>query len=269
MENIVKIDELTYKNNNRVIINNLSLNIEKNTWVSVIGPNGSGKTTLIKILSCLLPYEGYVNIDNLVIDERNKEEITRKLGIVLDNIDNQLIGLTVEDNLAFPLENLNYTQTEIKEKITKIAKRFKLNHILKENIKNITNSEKQLVSIASALIINPKVLLLDDCLHQLEPKTKKELLNNLKSYRKEYKLTIIMTTQNLEDTLCSDKIVLINKGKLIAYKTPLAILKDDELLKNNALKQPFIIELSQKLMLYDLVEHIYLDERKLVKDLWK
>ena len=269
MGNIIKIDELTYKIKNKKILNNISLNIEKNTWISIVGPNGSGKSTLIKILAGLLPYEGYININNLVLDEENIKEIIRNLKVVLDNLDNQLIGETVEDDLAFPLENLNYSKEEIKKNIEQISDKFNIKHLLNQNIKDITNSEKQLVSIASALIINPKILILDDAIHQLEPDIKNKFLNNLKQYKKEHKLTIIMVTHNLEDTLYSDKIIILNNGKKVAEGTPLSILKQDELLKENSLTQPFIIELSQKLMLYDLIEHIYLDERKLIGDLWK
>ena len=265
MENIIKIHELKYKN----ILNNISINIEQNNWISIIGPNSSGKSTLIKILAGILPYNGYINIDNLVLDEANRKEIIIRLGVVLDNLDNQLIGQTVEDDLAFPLENLNYKKEEIKEKIKIISKMFNINHLLNQNIESITNSEKQLVAIVSALITNPKILLLDDAIHQLEPKIKNKLLNNLKKYKKDHKLTIIMVTQNLEDTLYSDKIIILNNGQIVAEGSPLSILKQDKLLKENSLTQPFIIELSQKLMLYNLVEHIYLDERKLVSDLWK
>ena len=269
MENIIKIHELTYKNNNKTILNNLSLNIEQNKWVSIVGPNGSGKSTLIKILAGLLPSKGYVNIDNLVLDNYYKEEIRLKLGIVLDNLDNQLIGDIVKDDLAFPLENLNYKTEEIEKEILKIASMFDITYLLNKSIKEITNAEKQLVAIASALITKPKILLLDDAFHQLEPSTKQKLLKNIKKYMKENKLTIVMVTQNLEDTLYSDKIVILNNGKKITEGTPLSILKQEKVLKENYLSRPFIIELSQKLMLYNLIDHIYLDERKLVDDLWK
>lgn len=269
MESIIKIDELIYKIKDKTILNNICLNIEQNSWITIVGPNGSGKSTLIKILAGLLPYNGYINIDNLVLDETNKKEIRIRIGTVLDNLDNQIIGETVEDDLAFPLENLNYNKEEIKKSITKISKFFQISHLLHQSANSITNSEKQIVSISSALITNPKILLLDDAIHQLDPNIKTKFLNNLKKYKKEHKLTIIMTTQNLEDTLYSDKIIILNNGQKVIEGTPLSVLKQDKLLKENFLTQPFIIELSQKLMMYNLIDHIYLDERKLVGDLWK
>lgn len=269
MDNIIKIDELTYKNKDKTILDNICLNIEKNTWVSIVGPNASGKTTLIKVLSGILPYTGYITIDNLLQDEYHKKEIRKNLGTVLDNIDNNLIGQIVKDDLSFPLENLNYTKKDLEKEILKISKTFNITHLLNQNIKDITNAEKQLVSIVSALIANPKILLLDDAIHQFSPTMKNEFLNNLKKYKKEHKLTIVMTTNNLEDTLNSDKIIILNNGKKISEGTPLSILKQEDLLRQNALEQPFMVELSQKLMLYNLIEHIYLDERKLEDALWK
>lgn len=269
MENIIKIDDLTYIKNNKIILDKLCLNIEKNTWVSIIGPNASGKSTLIKILSGLLPYNGYVNIDNLVMDEYNKPEIRKNLSSVLDNFENGLVGLTVEEELSFPLQNLNYKKEEIISKITKITKAFGISHLINQNIKDITNEEKQLIMIASCLITSPKILLLDDAIRRLNSTTKKKFLTDLKKYKKENQLTIIMVTHNLEDTLISDKIVLLNNGKKVKEGTPLSILKQEKLLKENSLEQPFMIELSQKLMLYNLIDHVYLDERKLADTLWK
>lgn len=269
MENIIKIDDLTYIKNNKIILDKLCLNIEKNTWVSIIGPNASGKSTLIKILSGLLPYNGYVNIDNLVMDEYNKPEIRKNLSSVLDNFENGLVGLTVEEELSFPLQNLNYKKEEIISKITKITKAFGISHLINQNIKDITNEEKQLIMIASCLMTSPKILLLDDAIRRLNSTTKKKFLTDLKKYKKENQLTIIMVTHNLEDTLISDKIVLLNNGKKVKEGTPLSILKQEKLLKENSLEQPFMIELSQKLMLYNLIDHVYLDERKLADTLWK
>lgn len=269
MENIIKIHELTYKLKDKTILDNISLNIEQNSWISIVGPNGSGKSTFIKILCGLIPYKGYITINNLVLDEKNKKEIRIELGVVLDNIDNQLIGNTVEEDLVFSLENLNYSKEEINQIITKLTDTFNISNLLYENIKDITNAQKQIVSIVAALTTNPKILLLDDTIHQLEPNIKNQILNNLKKYKKEHNLTIIMVTQDLEDTLFSDKIVILNNGKKIKEGTPLSILKQEKLLKDNSLNQPFIIELSQKLMLYNLIDHIYLDERKLADALWK
>ena len=103
----------------------------------------------------------------------------------------------------------------------------------------------------------------------MEPSTKEMFLNNLKRYKKKNKLTIIMSTHNLEETLITDRVIIIDNKKIIADSTPLSILKQEKLLSSASLEQPFIIELSQKLMLYNLINHTYLDKRKLVDDLWK
>ena len=127
MENIIKIDEVSCQIEGNKLLDKLSLNIEENSWVSIVGPNGSGKSILIKILSGLLPYTGYINIDNLVLDKENIKEVRRKIGVVLDNLENQFVGQTVEDDLKFPLENLNYKEEEIKKNVTNITNFFHIN----------------------------------------------------------------------------------------------------------------------------------------------
>ena len=269
MSSIIKIDGLTYKTKEKIILENIKLDIEKNTWVSIIGPNASGKTTLIKILAGILPYNGYININNFILDNQNKKEIRKTIAVVLDDTENQLINQTVLEELSFGMENLNYPRAEIEEKIKQISKEFMIENLLNEKIQNITNSEKQLVNIVSNLVTNPSILVLDDALHQMEPSTKEMFLNNLKRYKKKTKLTIVMSTHNLEETLITDRVIIIDNKKIIADSTPLSILKQEKLLSSSSLEQPFIIELSQKLMLYNLINHTYLDKRKLVDDLWK
>ena len=151
--------------------------------------------------------------------------------------------------------------------IANIAKKFKIDHILEESPDKLTNSEKEKIAIASAIIHNPKILLLDESIHKLNINDKKLVFRILKDYQKEKGLTIILITHNLEDTLDSDRIIVLDKGKIILDNTKENIYKDDKLEKLG-FKLPFIIKLSHNLMLYDLIEKIYFDEKELVDKLW-
>jgi len=269
MGNIIKIEKLNFKYNENQVFNNLDLNIEKASFVSIIGPNGSGKSTLIKILTgLLLNYEGYINIDGYNLNDFYLKEIRRKIGVVFDNPDNHFVGETVIDDLAFSLENLQYSREDITNSINEISKIFKLEDILYEEPRNLTNSQKQKVAIAGSLIFNPKILILDEALHQLTPSDKNEILNILKKYQKERKLTIIMITHNLENTLYSNRIVVLNEGKIYLDGSLEQVYEQKEKLSKLKLNLPFIINLSYKLQEEKIIDKIYTEPKKLMEDLW-
>lgn len=268
MDNIIQIKDLNFTYQDQVIFKNLNLNIKKNSFVSIIGPNGSGKSTLIRILSGLNSYDGYITINGHYLNKENIKIIRRTLGIVFDNPDNQFIGQTVIDDLAFNLENLSYSKEEINKEISYIAKLFKIEKILLLEPSNLNNSTKQKVAIASALIHKPKILMLDESLHQLDNKDKKIVFKALETYKKEHDLTIILITHNQEDTILSDRIIVINKQKIILDGKVEEVYTKEKILYNLGIEIPFIIKLSINLKLYDLIDEIYLDKDKLVNKLW-
>jgi len=268
MENIIKIEKINFNYKDKKIFNNLNLNIEKGSFVSIIGQNGSGKSTLIKILTGLLKYEGYINIDGYHLNDFYLKEIRRKIGVVFDNPDNHFVAETVIDDLAFTLENLQCTKEEITSSIKEIAKEFKIENILNEEPRNLTNSEKQKVAIAGSLIFKPKILILDEALHQLTPKDKNDILNLLKIYQKKFNLTIIMITHNLENTLYSDRIIVLNEGKVYLDGNLKEVYKQKSKLSKLKLNLPFIIKLSYKLQEEKIINEIYTDPKKLMEDLW-
>ena len=268
MDNIIQIKDLNFTYQDQVIFKNLNLNIKKNSFVSIIGPNGSGKSTLIRILSGLNSYDGYITINGHYLNKENIKIIRRTLGIVFDNPDNQFIGQTVIDDLAFNLENLSYSKEEINKEISYIAKLFKIEKILLSEPSNLNNSTKQKVAIASALIHKPKILMLDESLHQLDNKDKKIVFKALETYKKEHDLTIILITHNQEDTILSDRIIVIDKQKIILDGKVEEVYTKEKILHNLGIEIPFIIKLSINLKLYDLIDEIYLDKDKLVNKLW-
>ena len=146
---------------------------------------------------------------------------------------------------------------------------FNLNNILNKKVSNLTNSEKQKVAIASIMIYKPKIIILDDCINQLTRIEKDKLFEILKQYKKKYKITIILVTHDLEDTINSDRIIVLDKGKIVLDDTPFKVYKKYDKIKSLGFKLPFMIELSLKLMNLNLIDHIYLDKEKLVNDLWK
>lgn len=268
MDNIIRIEKLNFKYNDKQIFNDFDLNIKKGSFLSIIGPNGSGKSTLIKIITGLLKYDGYINIDGYHLNDFYLKEIRRKIGVVFDNPDNHFVSEVVIDDLAFTLENLQYSKEDITNCIKKIAKLFKIEDILYKEPRDLTNSEKQKVAIAGSLIFNPKILILDEGLHQLTPKDKNDVFRILKNYQKENGLTIIMVTHNLENTLYSDRIVLLREGKVYLDGTVENVYKNKEKLLDLKLDLPFVVKLSYRLQEENIINNTYINIKDLMEDLW-
>lgn len=269
MRNVINVSNVSVKLDDNLVIKNVSFDVGANSFVSIVGPNGGGKSTLIKTLAGLIKYNGYININGYVLDEINADKIRCDMAVVLDDIDNQFMGETVFDDLIFNMENLRYSNKEIDKRVEYISDLFGLKDILDNEIRYITNSDRQRLAIAASLVTNPSILLLDDCLHQLSVKDKKEVLDILKRYRKENKITIIMVTHNMDDVLYSDRVIVLNSGNVISDGSVISVFKDRKLMNKNGLRIPFVIDLSLRLMNEGVLEHIYLDNGKLVRDLWK
>lgn len=265
---IIKVKSMSFKYDNSYIFKDFDLDINSGTFVSIIGKNGSGKSTLAKILIGLYQASGYITIDGYLLNNFFLKKIRRVFSVCFDNANDHFIGETVKDDLAFSLENLEYSKDEIESNIKVISKKFKIENILEKTPNELTNSEKEKVMIASSLIHNPKILLLDESIHKLNASDKKLIFKVLKEYQEEQKLTVILVTHNLEDTLYSDRIIVLDKGKIMLDNTKEDIYKDDKLEKLG-FRLPFIVKLSHNLILYNLIDKIYFDEKDLVKKLWR
>ena len=195
------------------------------------------------------------------------KKIRRSLAICFDDADGHFIGDTVFDDLAFSLENLGYFPKEIENMVNNIAKKFKIDDILDMPAEKINDSEKEKVMIASSLIFNPKILLLDESIHKLTPNDKKLVFKILDEYKRKEKLTIILITHDLEDTLKADRIIVLDKGNIVLDGTCEEIYKDDTLEKMG-FNLPFIVKLSHNLMLYDVLDKVYFDDVEVMKKLW-
>jgi len=266
---IISIEHLNFKYEEKEIFKDFSINFDCGTFNTIIGMNGSGKTTLAKILCGLLKYEGYINIDSYSLGEFHLKEIRRLMGIAFDNASNYFIFETVRNELAFSLENLQYTKEEIAEKIKEISHLFYLGKILDKKVEDLNNNEKQRLMIACALIHEPKILILDEALSNLPKKEKKDILKILKKYQKTKNLTIIMITHYIEDSLFSDRLIVLNKGKIYLDGKTLDVLEEEKKLSRLGIDLPFMIELSINLKLYNLIDKNYINMDEMIDAIWK
>lgn len=236
-------------NNETQTIDDFSLDIERGSYVSILGHNGSGKSTIAKLLVGLLtPSSGEITISDVQLNKENLAAIRKEIAIVFQNPDNQFIGATVEDDIAFSLENKMVPREEMQRLVPEYAKKVGVEKYLKKEPGFLSGGQKQRVAIAGALISNPNVLILDEATSMLDPKGKKEIFDLIAKMRKDNKdLTVISITHDVEEACLSDRIILLNKGKIVSDSSPFELFSNEELINNYSLKLPFVFELNKKL----------------------
>ncbi|MGI6324786.1 MAG: ATP-binding cassette domain-containing protein [Bacilli bacterium] len=268
MKDIIVIEDLNFSYGNHQIFKDFNLIIKEGEWLSIVGPNGSGKSTLIRLLVGLNHTDSRIVIDDLLVTKENLMDIRQKVSVIFENPNNQFIGATVRDDIAFTLENLNYNVKEIDEKIIKVADLLNINNILDCEPHKLSGGEKQKVALASILVLQPKVIILDDALAMIDPTEREEILKLLVKLHKDNNLTIINVTNDLEETLYGDRMVVINNGEIVVEGKTLEVLTKDKILTNIGLRMPFMIELSLKLKFYGLIDDVMLDMDEMIDKIW-
>lgn len=260
---------LTCYYHNKKVLDDLNLQIKKGSFVSIVGPSGSGKSMLAKVLVGLTSYEGSVSINNMKVVKENLSDIRKQVSIVFENPDNSFVVDSVEEELAFTLENMNYAPSTIKKKISEIAKYLDISHLLKKTINHLSGGEKQLVSLATVLITSPKILILDEAFVMLDGITHKNMLNLIKKIQQEKKITVINITHDMNDTINSDRIIVMNEGRIYLDNERDKIYEEEKKLRAVGISLPFMVDLSNKLRYYGLVDKTILRKTQMVERLWK
>lgn len=262
---ILSVKGLSYKK----ILENITFDVEKGQFISVSGSNNCGKTTLIKILSGLISTHDMVYFDNKDIFAINKTKLFSEIGIVLINDKFNFLFDNVKDEIMFVLNNLKMSEEERNDQYNFIVKLLDLTKYQKINPNNLSRGEKAFVLLALALVHNPKILFLDDASNMMNKTERKKFLEILHFFNSEFGITIVMSTSKLDETLDTDYLYLLDAGKIVLSGTPVAILKDDNIINKLGLSIPFMIDLSVKLMDYELLNDICLNMEGMVDTLWK
>lgn len=265
MENLVMVKELTYQS----IFQKLNLDIRKGKITFLSGANKCGKTTLIKIISGMIATKNMVVFDHSYMEETHRVETFSQVGVMMPYERLPFLFSTVYQELAFPLENLEYSREQIKSRIQEVSASLKLESVLQQNPKTLSLFEKNKVLLALAIIHKPKLLLLDDPCSMLTKGETKFILDCLKKLQKKDKMTIIVTTDNLEETLWGDYLYILKAGKIVLEGKPISVLQEETILTRLGLRLPFLVDLSLKLKFYDLLDDVILDLDKMVNLLWK
>lgn len=266
---VLEIKNLMFRYKNKFIYDNFNLSVEKGQWLTIAGPNGSGKTTLVKILSGLERYSGNINIFDKKYNRKNWLQIKKEIGFVFDNPDNYFACETVSDELAFSLENLAIMPSVIKKKIKEISKLLKIDNILNEDPSSLSGGEKQKVALACALMLEPRILILDDALSMIDINTKGEMLKILRDLHEHKRITIISLSHELDEAIYSDRLVILNKGKIVVDGPYPDVFDEERVMRKIGLEVPFTIELCKKLKVYDILDEVEPDLKTVVDKIWK
>ena len=219
-------------------IRNVSFSIEKGTYTTIIGHNGSGKSTIAKLIAGLLEKKsGSIMIDGLDLNMENLNAIRNKIGIVFQNPDNQFIGSTVRDDIAFGLENHCVPQEDMDEIINTNAARVKMTKYLESEPTHLSGGQKQRVAIAGVLAMHPEILIFDEATAMLDPQGKDEIKKVIMDLHHESDFTILSITHDIDEIAASDAVIVLNDGQVVMQGTPAEIFAQEDKLKKVQLEK--------------------------------
>lgn len=269
MEAIINVQDLSfrYPNASRDALNSVSFSVNKGEWLAVIGPNGSGKSTLAKMINGLLaPYQGSVEVNGRLLNEDSLWQIRKEVGIVFQNPDNQFVGATVEDDVAFGLENLGIDRQEMVQRIHEVLKQVRMEAFLKKEPAKLSGGQKQRVAIAGILALRPDVIILDESTSMLDPLGRKTIIKTVRELKEKYQLTVISITHDIDEASQADRILILKEGKVMKLALPEAVFSLGEDLIEMGLDLPFAEKLRLCLKEQDVpVPDKYLTEEELVE----
>lgn len=231
-------------------LDHVDMEVKAGQFIAIIGHNGSGKSTLAKHLNALLlPSEGTVWIDDMATNvTENVGEIRKRVCMVFQNPDNQIIGATVEEDIAFGLENMKIPTERMQEKIDASLEAIHMTEKRSANPGNLSGGQKQKTAIAGAIAVEPKCLVLDEATAMLDPQARKEVIEIAKELNRTKGITIILITHHMDEVIHADKIFVMNQGKVAASGTPQEIFLQTDMLEKYHLEVPAITRMAVEMV---------------------
>lgn len=273
MKSIIDVKNLSFRykeNQNYYDVKDITFHVKRGEWLSIVGHNGSGKSTTVRLIDGLLEAEsGEIVIDGQRLTEENVWNIRRQIGMVFQNPDNQFVGATVEDDVAFGLENQGLSRQEMKKRVEEALALVGMLDFKKREPARLSGGQKQRVAIAGVVALRPAILILDEATSMLDPEGRRELIGTVKGIRKDYDMTVISITHDLEEVAMSDRVLVMKKGEIESTSSPRELFSRNDL-DQIGLDDPFANQLKKFLSQngYNLPEN-YLIESELEDKLWE
>lgn len=273
MQPIIEMKDLTfrYQEEDQIpALNKVSLNINQGEWIAIIGHNGSGKSTLAKTINgLLLPESGSIKVNAQEINEKTIWEVRRNVGMVFQNPDNQFVGSTVEDDVAFGLENQGVPREEMLVRVRESLEQVRMAEFMRKEPSRLSGGQKQRVAIAGIVALRPNVIILDEATSMLDPEGRLEVIATVKKIKEENNLTVLSITHDIDEAANANRIFVMKKGELIQEGTPEEIFSQGEKLIELGLDLPFPERLKSALKARGVdVPKEYMTEEGMVDWLW-
>ena len=273
MTNSIDVKHLKFKytdHQEHYTLDDLSFHVKQGEWLSIIGHNGSGKSTTVRLIDGLLAAEsGQIFVEGELLTEENVWNIRHKIGMVFQNPDNQFVGATVEDDVAFGLENQGLPREEMKKRVAESLELVGMLDFKKREPARLSGGQKQRVAIAGVVALRPAILILDEATSMLDPEGRRELIQTVQEIRKDYQMTVVSITHDLEEVAMSDRVLVMKKGQVESTSSPRELFSRADL-DQIGLDDPFTNQLRESLREtgYQLPDG-YLTEGELEDKLWE
>lgn len=230
------------------MLDDVSFDVQPNDYVCIVGHNGSGKSTISKVIAGIVkPKEGNIYIDNQKLTYKNLLPLRKKIGFIFQNPDNQFIGITTEDDIAFGLENYKVRSEKMQFLIKNVAGVVDITNLLKKEASDLSGGQKQKVAISSVLVLTPEIIIFDESTSMLDPYAKLQIKALMKQLQTSYNRTIISITHDMEELKNATKILCMNQGKVARYAPIAEYIDDYEFLVKNSLELPISLKLCKAL----------------------
>lgn len=273
MDKIISVNNVTFRyaeDSARPALDGVSLSIEPGEWVAIIGPNGSGKSTLAKTINGLIePDSGEVTVGGLLLNEENVWDIRKMVGMVFQNPDNQFVGSTVQDDVAFGMENLGIPRDEMVTRVHDALEKVNMLPFADREPARLSGGQKQRVAIAGIIALRPDIIILDEATSMLDPQGRAEVLQTVKEVKERENLSVLSITHDIDEAAEANRVLMMNAGKLVQEGTPEEIFSYGDRLIELGLDLPFPERLKASLRKEGIdVPETYLTEEGLVEWLW-
>ncbi|MFI3151377.1 energy-coupling factor transporter ATPase [Streptococcus suis] len=273
MTDIIQLKHLKYKYEEEAenyTLNDVTFHVKQGEWLSIIGHNGSGKSTTVRLIDGLLEAESgdiFIDGDKLTVD--NVWDKRRLIGMVFQNPDNQFVGATVEDDVAFGLENQGIPLAEMHQRVQEALELVGMADFKIKEPARLSGGQKQRVAIAGVVALRPKIIILDEATSMLDPEGRLDLIQVVKDIKDQHGMTVISITHDLDEVALSDRVIVMKNGQVESISTPADLFMRDDLADLD-LAQPFTAELAQSLRQAGLAVPLrYFTEEELEETVWE
>jgi energy-coupling factor transport system ATP-binding protein len=275
MKNILEVENLRYRYEEDVdvyAVEDVNFEIKQGEWVAIIGRNGSGKSTTARLVDGLMenPFEGTIKIDGQVLTVDNVWDLRQKIGMVFQNPDNQFVGATVEDDIAFGLENQGIPRDEMMTRVDEALDFVRMQDFKTKEPARLSGGQKQRVALAGVIALRPQIIILDEATSMLDPNGRAEIMQVVRQIKDTYNLTVLSITHDLDEAALADRVIVMKNGRVETVATPTELFDTEDDLVEIGLDVPFSTNLMGDLREQGLdLPKQYMTEEELADYLWE